>query len=311
MSRPASWIFGVALALVAVGVRFALPALGLARLEKRALPGFSLALPHGKVAREERDYARGTFLVAADDSDAVVGAVWSPSDGEATSPQELEATAQVLAGGIGSLPKGKAEPIDVAGPDGKPLGSIRLGDRTWVTMAMCGARQIALVTIAAHGSERLHRRVVRSFGCAPDDAQEGALRNEGSALVLDLPGWRAAGRTPDRVQITDGRAALILQNVPSNIDTPELRAALGPLMQAEGVTVTLAPPREGRVDFTMKMGADTTSGWARVIHCGARSEAIMAIAENGAAADALFGRVGNARCRRPGEPAQAWPSAQP
>jgi hypothetical protein len=280
------------------------------QFETRTLPGFTLALPHGKALRDTRDYARGAFIVGVEDSRATVGALWDKGNGKAMTPQDLALMAQTFAGGIGPLPKGKVTPVEVAGPDGKPLGGIQFGDDMWFSVAVCGARDIFIMTAAPHDSERLHRRVVQTFTCAPDAKQESALhRDEGSALVLDLPGWRAIAKTADRVQLSDGTAFVMLLDAPNNIETAYLPRLLGPLLQSGGLATTFAPPRDGRVDFTMREKNGTSSGWARVFHCGARSEAIMVLAKDDAAAQSLYGRIGNARCRHPGEAAQVWPDA--
>jgi hypothetical protein len=309
MSRRGTILLAVAIALAGGVGRVVAPMLRTPSLETRAMPGFSIALPDGKPARDERDYARGALFIRANFGDAVVGVAWQPSDGSAMTPAELEAMAQIFAGGVGPMPKEKATPTTVAAADGKPLGSIKLGDNMWMSMAPCGTRLIIMTTIASHGSEKLHRGVVRSLACAPDPAQEAALRNTGSALVLDLPGFVATERTPDQLQLSDGHAMILLQSVPSNIETGNLATVFGPIMKTQGMTATFEPVREGRVPFKMKMGNDTFVGWMRVFHCAPSSEAVMAIAETDAGAQSLHARMASARCRKPGEAAQAWPDS--
>jgi hypothetical protein len=215
----------------------------------------------------------------------------------------------VFAAGVGEMPKGKAAPVSVDGPDGRPLGSIEIGEHMWMSMAICGARQIVVTTIAKHGSEKLHRRVLRTLACTPDAAKEAAVKQGGSALVLDLRGWRATEKTPERIQITDGSAIVSLQSVPRNIETSMVATVFAPAMKSQGIAATFSPPRDGRVGFTIKVEGQTAFGWARVFHCPKASEAMLAFAETDAAAQTLWTRIGNARCRNEGEAAQAWPDA--
>jgi hypothetical protein len=308
MSKRAAFVFAIVIALAGGLGRYLAPRLRTTRLETRRLPGFALALPDGKTVREDRDYVRGTLMIRGD-GDVVVGAAWNPSDGSELSPDELAAMAQIFAGGVGKMPQGKATATSVAGPDGKPLGSLQIGDDMWMTMAMCGARQVVITTIASHGSERLHRRVVSSLACTPDPAQEAAVRQVGSALVLDLPGWFATERTPERIQLSDGQAMVSLQTVPSNIEVGDIEKVFGPLMKSQGIVATFAPPRDGRVTFSMKVDGTTAVGWVRLFHCPTRSEAVIAFAETAAVAQSVHARIGNARCRTPGEAAQAWPDS--
>jgi hypothetical protein len=75
------------------------------------------------------------------------------------------------------------------------------------------------------------------------------------------------------------------------------------------MTATFAPPKEGRIPFSMRLGSDTFFGWMRVFRCPASSEAVMAIAETNAVAEGLHARMASARCRKPGEAAQVWPDS--
>jgi hypothetical protein len=112
------------------------------------------------------------------------------------------------------------------------------------------------------------------------------------------------------MQISDGKAiVMLLQSVPASIGNAELGPVLVPLMKANGVEMKAEPPRDGRIGLTMKVGADSIVGWARVFHCPKASEALLAFADDNSAAQALWERVGNARCRKPDEAAQSWPDS--
>src|SRR5262249_28145155 len=140
-----------------------------------------------------------------------------------------------------------------------------------------------------------------------DSTQEASLRSRGSALVLNLPGWRATSTTPDRLSITDGSSALLLVKDMPNIATPTLPRVFGPLLHGQGGRITFAPPRDERVDFTMTTSSGTKIGWMRMFRCAARNELVQAFAKSEADAQSLYDRVATARCRRAGEPAQVWP----
>lgn len=307
MSKRGTVIFAIAIVIAGVGGRVLAPWVRGHKLAPRQLPGFTLALPHGKVARDESDYARGMFMTVSDGD--VFGAQWAPSDGEPMSSEQLAVVAQIFAGGLGKMPKGKATQTSVDGPDGKPLGGIHIGEDMWITMALCGARSITLMTMASHGGEKLHRHMVKSLVCAPDAAKEALVKQTGSALVLDLPGWWATEKTPERIQLSDGKALVMLQFATAHIETAMLPTVMAPLLKTQGIAATFAPPRDGRVDFSMKVDGQDSFGWGRVFHCAKSTETMIVFAESEAAARSLWTRVGNARCRRDGEAAQTWPDA--
>jgi hypothetical protein len=92
MSRRGSIIFGLAIVLAGSVGSLVAPYVRTAKLATRQLPGFTLAVPAGKIVRDDFDYARGTFTVKSD-GDVLVGANWSPSDGSELTPEELEVMA--------------------------------------------------------------------------------------------------------------------------------------------------------------------------------------------------------------------------
>ena len=301
-------MFALAIVLAGTVGRLISPYVRSTTLVTRQLPGFTLAVPHGRIVKDEIDYGRGMFMISVDGK-IIVGASWTPSDGEPFTPDEMKVMAQIFASGVGKMPQGTATPTKTSGPDGKPLDGLQIGDDMWLTMVPCGARQIVVTTMAAHAGEKLHRRVVASFVCAPDAAKEATVKQGGSALVLDLPGWFATERTPDRMQISDGNAMVSLQSVPANIETDVIEKVFAPIMKSQNIVANFSPPKDGRVAFTMKIDGQNAYGWARVFHCATASEAMMVFAETDAIAQSLWARVGNARCRKPGEAAQAWPDA--
>ena len=310
--RPAIAVLialGLAGAAAAFGAAYlAFPTVDRAPIAKRALPGFDLALPSGTTVEDRGDYSSGK-LILKDVAHArgVVVVQWEPS--APLEPAELKAVAQLLGAALGKA-NAEARLSTLPGPDGKPADTILFGDDdvSFVMSALpCGARLVLIATGGASDTLGLQKRVLASFVCRADPAQDA---NVGLTmpLVFDLPGWYAEVREPDQIQVTDGlTGTLTMRPVSGASANVPLDKLLAVSFEAAGVDVKIGATDGDRVRLTMTDAGDTVHGWGRIFACPRTSALVLGIALDEAGADALYQRVKTARCLRDGEPPQQWP----
>ena len=304
---------GVAGAALAFGLCFAaFPTLSRAKLETRAFPGFSIALPSGETIDDQTaSYAMGKLAMKGIAGSRSVLILQWELGGEMT-PEDMKLVAQVLSSAMPDL-AGEPRVTTVAGPDGKPLQSILFdGDRGVfeVSAIVCGARHLLVATGGERAALALHERIVASFQCTPDPEREAQAAVFSFPVDLDLPGWYATSRDPEAFEITDGKTAtLTLRTLPPGLNLP-LERMLAPIFQASGLTEGLevgAKLPDGRVPYKLTIEGETTVGWAALVSCPTASGLVIAVAWDHMIGDALHDKVAAATCRAANAPAQTWP----
>ncbi|HEY5922205.1 MAG TPA: hypothetical protein VIV11_11065, partial [Kofleriaceae bacterium] len=202
------------------------------------------------------------------------------------------------------------------GPNGEAVKTaiVDAGNRGKLTMSSlsCGTRNIMVATMGHHDEvATLHQRVVASFTCKPDPAQEPAATLH-FPLVLDLPGWYAEYHEADQIGITDGENGhLTLRTMPRTLNV-DLAQVVKPMFEAAGAqNVEVGVMRDGRIPIKVAVDGETALGWVKHVKCPTTDAFVIAIASDDATADLLHQRVSEARCIAKGEPPQQWPPAPP
>ncbi len=281
---------------IAFGAAFAIvPTLGHTRLVARALPGFSIELPDGELKTDETSaYASGNLLGTLNGATTIYNVVWAP--GASPDADTLKAMAVALVAGLG------ASTSEQTVVDGIP--TIRAETEKGLletSVELCGVRYVMITTMGASGIEALHRRIVASFNCHPDAAQEQASTMLDFMMAFDMPGWWAASRDGSQVQVTDGKTLVLLQSdINKDLDMTLL---LGVMFKPLGIDVDVTPDGDGRASLVMKTKGEEARGIARMVHCAAKTGIVMALAPDDQLAR-VTAIIDGGHCLRPGEAPQ-------
>jgi hypothetical protein len=308
--RPALPILlglGMVGALLAFGLSYlAFPTLTRASIAKREFPGFSVSLPSGDVIEDRHDYATGKLTMKnAGGVNGVAIVAWELGAGLTT--DEMKLVGEMLSKAIGA--GGTSSQTKLPGPDGKPVDTMLFdGDVSMMmTVLGCGGRHVIIATSGRNRASSLHERVIASFACKPDPAQEATAKMT-FPLVLDLPGWYVMENEPDQMQITDGESALTLRAQEPNLKV-DIAMIVEPMFKAAGVDAKITSRQGDRITITMSDGTDHMDGWVRLVPCPTASAFILALGGDAAKLDEVYKRVTTGRCLRPDEKPQEWPSA--
>jgi len=289
----------------AIGIAFVVvPPLAQSRLSVHTFPGFTLALPSGEIRSEDPGYATGKLMMGKNGATSVIAVQWEP--GGKLEPDELKMTASLLATALGAG-AGQTSVTQVLGND-----TIRFdSDKGLFELSMipCGVRHVMIATGGTSGIETLHRRILESFACHPDPEQEKTSGSLAFPLVLDLPGWKVLTRDGSQLQLTDGKAVLILQAVSRNIKL-DLVKMIAPMFKAQGMAVEAGAIDHGRVPLKLSQGSEVSFGFAQLIECPTATAMVLAIAEDQPAVDAMQTRIAAGRCMAPGDKPQNWPDGK-
>lgn len=288
----------------AIGIAFlAVPPLAQSRLTTHAFPGFTLDLPSGDIKSEDHSYATGKLMIAKNGGTSVFVVQWEP--GGKLEPDELKMAAAAIAPALGGS-AGPSSVTQIAGVDTIRFGS----DKGLFELSMipCGVRHVMIATGGASGTEALHQRILASFACHPDPAQETTSASLPFPLVLDLPGWKVLTRDGSQLQLTDNKAVLILQPVSRDVDMDIIKM-IAPMFKAQGMDVETGAIDHGRVPLKLSQGSDVSLGFAQMIRCATATAMVIALAEDQPTVDALQAQVAAGHCLKPGEKPPEWPDA--
>ncbi|NVB85762.1 MAG: hypothetical protein HOV81_45780 [Kofleriaceae bacterium] len=303
---------GVVGAGAAFGAGYTLfPTLSRAKLETRKFPGFSLALPRGEAVQDQTaGYATGKLALRGIAGSRSVLIVQWELGGEMTA-EDMNLIAKMLSVAIPGI-SGESQQTSVAGPDGKPVPSVKFDSDKGVfelSSLVCGSRHVLVATGGEKEALGVHERIVASFACTPDPEREKTASVFSFPMNLDLPGWYATSRDPEAFELTDGvTATMTLRTLPAGMHV-QLENVLEPIFRAAGLTQGLevgAKLPDGRVPFKLTIEGETTRGWAALFPCPTATGLVVAIAADDGA-DGLHDKLAAARCRRDGEPVQTWP----
>jgi hypothetical protein len=302
----------------AAAVAFAIvPPLGSTGLAPHALPGFTIELPPGAIARQTTDYQRGALrLTGVAGTGAAVAITWERG---APSADDLDAAARALEPALGKTPPPQRR--RTPGPGGLAVDTLSIDARKGevrMSFVPCGVRRI-LVTAAGDGAGALHDRIVPTVACTPVPALEA----EPVGLVpiaLELPGWFAVDRRVDQLALSDGSATLVIRGrvppnralraaLPALLERAGLHAALVPAAGSAGSAGSADPDDAAEVAFTGSLSDRPITGWARRLRCGPQAVILVGFGADPATVDRVAHQASLARCLRDDEAPAAWPDA--
>ncbi|HSD86471.1 MAG TPA: hypothetical protein VLB44_03115 [Kofleriaceae bacterium] len=288
----------------------AFPSLSRTPLTKRALPGFSLALPAGE-STEQLGYPTGNVILKrVGDGTGVVMVQWEP--GGAMTPEELQMIAPIAAKAI-TNEHGKAKVTTIVGPGKKPTDTIVFDTDTVdmeLSMLTCGVRHVLIASAAHTDLAPLHQRIVSSFECKPDPAQEATAHELPFPLALDLPGWHLVASDGEVTQISSDNASLVLRTLPAMLAAPELTSFVGPAFEQAGAHVTIVDQQKDFLKVRLEQGSDSGAGWVGMFHCPTGIALVLGLANDDTVAMDVYNRVKATRCVKPGEPPTTWPESR-
>ncbi len=271
---------------------------------RHALPGFSIELPVTPMTARQGDYQTGKLVVRNPQPPTgfFVSIEWA---GGSASRERLIEGERAFAEALDI----RAEPrlTVTSGPGGKPVDTLLLDvDRAPLRIARlpCGRRYIQVAAYGEGDIDALFARALASVRCAPLTEQEALLR-WAVPLSLDLPGWHAVAQAPGRLGLTDGKATLLAFRHGARLRTEELAA----LLESTGADVRLAQAEDGRLRFNGTWHDETVHGGVEQQACPGGTVVLLAFAPDEAQAGNLLGRLDAARCARPDEAPQIWPTA--
>jgi hypothetical protein len=246
----------------------------------------------------------GKLMMGKSAATSVFAVQWEP--GSKLEPDELKIAASLLAPALGAG-AGPSSVTQVAGVD-----TIRFdSDKGLFELSMipCGVRHVMIATGGTSGIETLHRRILESFVCRPDPEQEKTSGSIAFPLVLDLPAWKVLTRDGSQLQLTDGKAVLILQAVSRDIKL-DLVKMIAPMFKALGMDVEAGAIDHGRVPLKLSQGGEVSLGFAQLIQCPTATALVLAIAEDQPTVDAMQTQIAAGRCMAPGDKPQDWPDGK-
>lgn len=301
-------LFAVGFAL-AFGIMYkAFPTLDRTVLTKRALPGFSIALPSGEKVAEEVAYPTGKVMLKnVGDMRAVVIVQWEP--GPMLSSDELRMIVPLFEKFMTNGP-GATKLISIRGPDRKPLDTL-LHDTDDVDLELtsmpCGVRHVFIATAASSGLATLHQRIVNSFECHPDASQESQSAELAFPLKLDLPGWHVVSKDDEVTQISNDSASLALRTIAPVAHVPDLADFISATFEQMGAHVTILEKQDNFIRVKLQDADSTATGWIALIRCPQAFALVMALVGDEVAGTELYARVKAARCLQPGEAPVQFP----
>ena len=278
-------------------------------LRRRALAGFEMGLPPGKyVARPLPVYRSDDLAVHTWFDRLFINVSWEP--GSLEDEKGMRMMAEGLARLVDAPSSAVRRDVVVAAPDGRPTRSwtMPLGGRglAWGTVVACGGRRITVQTAGATGDlERMHRRIVATLRCRPDQAQEAKLSD--IPLVVELPaGWSRLDGDPGTLALTDRRYLFLAFTAPGKVSEEAAPMVVSALLGGE---FAVGARQGSDWPFDSKTAGKLPPGWVSIRYCASLDLSLVVVATYRPEGSSQTARelLGKARCRRPGERPQTWP----
>jgi hypothetical protein len=259
-----------------------------------SMPGFSIALP-APARADATAYGGGYVESASPTAQAVV--MWSPGV-----LHDVDGLARMAKGALDArgMRTAKTKPLALA-VEGLPSSTIVASagaTKGVVTAIGCGRRIVVVETWSdpdlAVGT--LHRRIVRSFRCAPDAAQEQRLAR--SPLAIDVPDdWQAAAADGVPSAWQGPRGTLRIAEAP-RVEIARLLPGLGGWLSAEMGPITF-DGRETLGAHSVEVGRYEQGGatgevLVAAIACGDRH--FLVVYAGAPADEAARAAIASARC---------------
>jgi hypothetical protein len=278
------------------------------RLAARKLPGLEVALPVGAQVTQKGGYATGEVKAGSLSPRFEVAVTWQT--GSVSEDKAIPLEIGLFARNAGFPPERAQRDLHIPAESGLATHSwsvLNDGVGLWATHAQCGRRRVTVMTSAPdRRGEDLQRQVVATLRCRPDAAEEHRL--DDVPLVMPLPpGWFRKHKPANGMNVSDGKTTVMVVGV----DRPLSEEALD-------LMVAAAVPQDHRLlrkegnewPFEGHRGGAQFSGWVTERTCERDRPLVLLAAVKGDRSQTQNGRaiLQGARCRKPGEPAQAWPA---
>ncbi len=286
---------------IAFGICFgAITSLDDAPLTTRALPGFSIGLPSGTIARENLAYSDGAVqLNDVAGTGNVVRLGWEP--GALFEDSDID----MMSKGFGA--KGHSAVEHSTGREGTPTQSLTFDTEKGpirAVIATCGERRIMIMV---SDSATLARRIANSLSCHPDPAKESSV--DRVPWMATLPdGWFATPAQKGQLALTDGENVLLARAFEKLPERGELPPLLQKLMQAAGVDMTIGAWTGDRFPVHATIEGKPFVGWAMPIDCKTSAVLLLGFGRDEAAADAIAAFATKGHCLADGETTPVWPA---
>lgn len=319
-SERKQWPWGAAVAtslasFVAVMLiaYFALPSPARSRLVPRSLPGMTVSLPSGKQQIAELKYENGQLLLSdVESAGGVLSLHWRAggADSEEETALLIKSTQEAVKGVRGRTEKWR-------GPGGASTTVILVdtykGTVSTATVT-CGARRVVFSAMGIDEMQELLRRVLRSFVCQPDPAEDAALH--GLPWIWSPPdAWEVQDELGST--FTDGESVVSVGRVGSKPTADAWRLTAKTLFTADGGQVELGEVLGHQISFkaTDEEGIRTV-GWMRHVSCPRGDVVISVLVDDNAESKAALAAIdamiqAHGRCLNEGEPAPRWPVPAP
>ncbi len=281
-------------------------------LHRVDLPGFSLELPASVhyAGDGKTDYRSGSVRDLGDRLVVFVG--WQP--GEISTVDEMPVAVRAIVAAVPSLAGLSLSParaVEVGGQKATRIDSKIEGIAVTFADITCGKRSVMLGFGAARDFEPTRDRILASFRCQPDAAEDAALAAAAPIGVDDpavLAGWSRVAND-DAFAMTNGRLAVLAVAAPSGGSAtgvigrmiPSLFAGVGAKWAERG-----RETRGGReyVRGTMTADGDETPGVVAAWACGNGGDDAVIVLAFGPddAIDEAIDFIGKLRCARRSDP---------
>jgi hypothetical protein len=276
-------------------------------LRQRPLPGFALDLPAGTTVEDGVLYRTGRLTIRGTVPwQFSVQVEWEP--GGLFGDESADAFTRLLANVFDAPARPLGPRTRSAVPGAAPTLSwaVAFGPvRSWITQTECGARRMLVMTGGEDvGVDQLHRRVVASFRCRPDPAEERAIDDVPVVFALG-PGWFLVSKDPEQLALTNRRTLVTARPLTRASEDDDIIGRIKATGGMPGIKIGERVGDDWRIQFLLD--GKPSPGWMSLRPCTGTS-LILLLSSMDAPGDDGRRWLARARCRKPNEKPQSWPS---
>ncbi len=169
----------------------------------------------------------------------------------------------------------------------------------------CGARVVQLLTASGETTnEALHRAIIGSFSCTPDQVGERAIPQGVVRYAMTLPGWTAIRKELDTVTlVAEAGMIILIDDHTDTMRTADVLASPKTLV----TDVKMGANEGGRETFTATASV-SVRGWIQVTRCAPQHRIFVVVAApTKQGFDEITRLAKSGRCLRANEAPPVWP----